>query len=132
MKEWRDLAISEAKVAEKQIPQAQSLSAVIQNELEEIDRLAHDTDVKRLSGEAVRVAGQSPSASILLSFAAIERIDKRLNRFPPALRAKVQGLREIRNGIAHGPLVGEPDYVGSFKDVLFDALKFAHGQRSSR
>jgi tetratricopeptide (TPR) repeat protein len=132
MKEWRDAANSQAKLAEKHIPRGRSLTASTLDELEEIDRLARDADVKRLSSEGIRVAGESPWASILLSYAAIERIDKRLNRLPPDLRAKVDRLRPIRNEIAHGSLLEVRGHADSFKGVLLDMLKFAHGQLRNR
>jgi hypothetical protein len=136
MKEWRDAANSQAKLVEKHIPRGQSLNAVYQSELEEVDRLAHDADVKTLSREALRVASESPSASVLLSFAAMERIfaamersNKRLDRLPSNLWEKFQKLRPIRNEIAHGPLVGGRGHADSFKNMLFDVLKVAHGLR---
>ena len=128
MKEWRDAANTEAKVAEKHIPQGRSLGTAIQNELEEINRIVDDVQVKRLSSEAVRVAGESPSATILLSFAAMERIRKRLKRFPPNLDAGFERLRKIRNQVAHESLIGERGHADSFKAALFDILKFAYHQ----
>jgi hypothetical protein len=90
--------------------------------------LARDDEVKKLSIEAIRVANESPQASILLGFAAIERMDKSGVRFPPDLKDRVEKLREVRNGIAHGPLL-ERGYPGGFKEILFDTLRFASPRR---
>lgn len=133
MKEWRDAANAQAKSAGTHIPLGRSLNASTQDELKEIDRLASDAVVKRLGSEALRVAGESPSASILLCYAAMERIGKIANRLPLDPRTKIPGqLKDIRDRIAHGSLIGERGQANTFENALFDMLKFHHGLRWSR
>jgi hypothetical protein len=124
MKEWRDAANNAADVTAKQIPSVPSLGVSIRNELEEIDRLARDLDVRKLSREAVRVAVESPSASILLCGAAFERAKVHLNRLPRDIASKIGELRRYRNDVAHGSLTAEPEQGIFCRKVLLDVLRF--------
>jgi len=132
MKEWRDAANDAAKRAAREIPPKASLSTSSRAELTEVEQLARDPVLKTLSSEAFRVADQSPSASILLCYAAVERTRRQWDRLPPNLEHRIGALRNARHDAAHGSRIAQADQAASYRSVLLDTLRFIHKQDCKR
>jgi len=126
MKEWRDSANDEAKRAAREIRPKASLSASSRDELAEIEQLARDPVLKTLSSEAFRVADESPSASILLCYAAVERMKGQWDRLQPDLEHRIEALRNARHNVAHGSRIAQTDQAASYRRVLLETLRFIH------
>jgi hypothetical protein len=126
MKEWRDSASNSAKRAAREIPPKASLSASIGLSLAEIEQLVRDPVLKRLSSEAFCVADESPSASIILCYAAVERVKQQCDRLQPDLEDRIARLRNPRHEAAHGSRIAGTDEAASYRSVLLDTLRFVH------